>query len=424
MPTPQRDRPEIELTVTSLGSLGDGLATHGGKTVFIPKACAGDRVRVRIVHENRDGLQAAITQVLEPGLLRQAAPCPYFDACGGCTMQQLVPDAYRGFKTRLLRQALERAGFGDAPADCAFAAPGTRRRVEFKLSRAGANPELAFHGLHSHDAVAINECLLLTPALHALIAPLNDYLAQGLPADSLYSVGLTDADVGLDMLLTFSGTPMPHLPALDDVAQKLGISRISARLKDGRAWVAHRRGPVEMVLAGAHVPLPPDAFLQATREGQAWLTRIALEAAAGAEKVVDLFCGIGSYSIPLAQSARVLAVELDTAMVDALIEAAKNAGVKTLSAGARDLFRQPLTAAELAGYGAAIINPPRLGARAQCEQIAASGISRVGMISCNPATFARDVAILKKAGFSMQRVQAMDQFLWSRHLEIAAVMTR
>src|SRR4051812_3050178 len=101
----------IKVTVDSLGGLGDGIASFNGKPVFIPKSCPGDTLEVRIVHSNPDGPHGATTKIITAASQRQTPPCRYFQSCGGCTLQQLLPENYRAFKTRMLHQALHHAGF-------------------------------------------------------------------------------------------------------------------------------------------------------------------------------------------------------------------------------------------------------------------------------------------------------------------------
>ena len=379
---------------------------------------------VNIVHENRDGYQAVISKILAPGPTRQVAPCPYFDRCGGCTLQQLIPESYRAFKTQMLHGVLERAGFPNANAQVKFLPPRSRRRVEFKVKHDQDRIALAFHELRSHVAVAVDECLLLVPQLQALIAPLNERLSHQVFSEALYSVSVTAADIGIDMLLTFKDYDLSALPPLESLAGKLGVARIFVRTQDAKAVIAANIAPVEMQLGPDAIALPPESFLQATGEGQAELTRIALEATQSASAVVDLFCGIGSYSFPLSQYTKTHAVELDASMVQSVERGIKRHSIANLTAEKRDLFKQPLSAQELSKFSAAIINPPRLGAKAQTQALAQSRINTIAMISCNPSTFARDALILKQAGFACESVQGIDQFVWSPHLEIAAVFKR
>lgn len=414
----------IEVTVESLGGLGDGLASHHGKTVFIPKSCPGDVVDIRIVHENHDGMHGQITRIITPSPQRQQAPCRYFDQCGGCTLQQLAPEHYRTFKTRILHNALHHAGFPSPQAEVVFLPAATRRRVEFKVNHADGAHTLSFHALRSHQPVAVDACSVLTPALQAMIAPINAALSAYPAADKIYAVSLTAADSGMDMILTFKGVDIRALPPLDTMAEALSLSSLCVRTPEQPPITVVQRAPVEMLLGGYAVPLSAGAFLQATAEGQQQLTAFAMEAAEGSATVADLFCGIGTYSFPLCHHAHVHAMEGDEAMVSAMRSAAKRHAIKTLSASQRDLFRQPLGTQELARFDTVIINPPRLGAKAQCEQLAGSDVKTIAMISCNPATFARDAKILKAGGYTLSSVQGIDQFVWNQHLEIAALFRR
>jgi 23S rRNA (uracil1939-C5)-methyltransferase len=144
-----------------------------------------------------------------------------------------------------------------------------------------------------------------------------------------------------------------------------------------------------------------------------------------AKEVGDLFCGIGTLTLPIAQKARVRAFDADRRAIDALNEAQKrNQGLKPFTARARDLFRDPLSPMEMKDLDAVVLDPPRAGARAQCERIAKSKVPRVVMVSCNPATLARDLRILLDGGYGLDAVTPIDQFLYSPHLEAVAVLTR
>ena len=149
------------------------------------------------------------------------------------------------------------------------------------------------------------------------------------------------------------------------------------------------------------------------------------EAVAGARHVVDLFSGAGTFTFPIAAAAPVHAVEGDRAMIAALDHGTRHAtGIKKVTAEQRDLFRRPLMAEDLAPYDAAIIDPPRAGAEAQVRELAASDVARIGFVSCNPVTFARDAKILTDAGYRLDWVQVVDQFRWSPHIELAAAFSR
>jgi 23S rRNA (uracil1939-C5)-methyltransferase len=170
----------------------------------------------------------------------------------------------------------------------------------------------------------------------------------------------------------------------------------------------------------ARVVPPAGAFLQATREGESALVASVLAALRGAERVVDLFAGTGTFSLPLAASAEVHAVEGDAAMLEALAKGWRGApGLHRVTTETRDLFRRPLLPEELRRFEAAVIDPPRAGAEAQVAELARARLPLVAYVSCNPASFARDARRLLEAGYRMDPITVVDQFRWSSHVELS-----
>ena len=174
----------------------------------------------------------------------------------------------------------------------------------------------------------------------------------------------------------------------------------------------------------ARVVLPPGSFLQATQAGEDTLAGLVLEAAGKANKIADLFCGVGTFALRLAEKAKILAADSDAPAVGALAEAAKAPGLKPVETIARDLFRRPLVAVELKGCDAVVLDPPRQGAEAQARELARSKIGKVIYVSCSPATFARDARILVNAGYRLLRVTPVDQFRYSAHIELVGIFGR
>jgi 23S rRNA (uracil1939-C5)-methyltransferase len=155
------------------------------------------------------------------------------------------------------------------------------------------------------------------------------------------------------------------------------------------------------------------------------LVAAVTRAVGDAKKIVDLFAGVGTFALPLAQNAEVLAFEGDKAMVEAMDKGWRMAqGLKLVTSQMRDLFRRPLEPDEFKNVGAVVIDPPRAGAEAQMETISRSDIPVVVAVSCNPVTFARDAAMLVKGGFELEWVQVVDQFRWSSHIELVAKFTK
>jgi 23S rRNA (uracil1939-C5)-methyltransferase len=171
--------------------------------------------------------------------------------------------------------------------------------------------------------------------------------------------------------------------------------------------------------------VPPAAFLQATAEGEAALLALVRRALGPQDRIADLFAGLGTFTLPLAQEAEVAAFEGDADLVLALDKAVRNAqGLKRVTAEKRDLFRRPLEPDEMLGLTGVVIDPPRAGAEAQAERLAASAVPVIAMVSCNPASFARDARILCAGGYRLDWVVVVDQFRWSHHVELVARFQR
>lgn len=418
--------PELELCVESLGGLGDGIASHEGVPVFIPKTLAGEKVRVRITGRTRENARAELLEVLTPSPHRQPAACTHYAQCGGCTLQHMDDATYREFKLRRARDAVRMAGYDPALlAPLVQIPPASRRRTEFKIIYTPTGVSLAYLGTRSHEPVAIEDCKILSPILHSTSASFSAVFATLLSKERLHSLQLTEASNGVDVVIEAA-----H--ALADETKKKLIDNIPPHcirlsLTDGKRLQAlwQNATPV-LALKKASVAIPPSAFLQASLDAQNAITARVAEALSGAKRVVDLFAGLGIYSLSLPKGTFALAVESDRRMVEAIRRAAtQNKLEAEVKALVRDLFVSPLPAKELSDFDAAVINPPRTGAKAQCEQIAlSSGLRRVVMVSCNPATFTRDAKILREGGFSLKSVVPIDQFTWTAHLEMVALFEK
>jgi 23S rRNA (uracil1939-C5)-methyltransferase len=207
-------------------------------------------------------------------------------------------------------------------------------------------------------------------------------------------------------------------------AEAHDVARLSWRVEGDIVPLAQRR-PVRVSFAGVAVDLPPDAFLQASREGEAALTDAVLAQLASSRSVADLHAGLGTFTFAIAaRGARVHAVEGARAAHDALRAAAHRSVLSHVTAAWRDLAADPLQKQELARFDAVVFDPPRAGAKAQAESLALSRVPLVVAVSCNPATFARDAATLVAGGYRLERVLPIDQFVWSPHVELVATFRR
>lgn len=415
----------VDVTITSLGGLGDGIADVNGKPLFVPKSCVGDRLRVNVTHQTAGEMRGEIAEIISGGADRVKAPCPHYADCGGCTLQHLESTAYRNFKTKTLISSIRQAGFEYDNPIIAFLDAASRRRVDFKLLHKDGAVSLSYYRLRSHTPIPISQCLILEPALQALLPTLTKAIGALPMARLATAVSVTAADSGTDVVLDLKKWEKDYIVPLQSLADTLKLARLTVRLPSYQLRVIVERATVSIDLGGFAVAIPPDAFLQATRAGQALMIEAMQGAAKGASYVADLFCGIGTYSFPLSKHAAVHAVENDAMMLEQMqMNIERHKLDKKMVTERRDLFKTPLTVKELTPFDMVAINPPRMGAKAQCEQLAASAVPVVAMASCNPATWSRDAKILKNGGFSLVSLQGIDQFVWSPHFEIVSVFRR
>lgn len=418
---------DVEVTVDRLGAQGDGIATWNGKPLYIPLALPGERVRVRTGARRGDGLAAELLDVLAPSADRVPAPCPHFGRCGGCATQHLASAAQALWKAGQVRDALARRGLDPAVVgETRSAPPGDRRRATFAVADGRGGRCLGFRARASHAVVGLVACPVLDPALGALLGR-DGYLPPGDLPPGARAVQATRTDTGLDLVLTLDGPPdLAARESLAALAEAWDLARLSWRSEDMPAPepLAERR-PAEVLFDGAAVAVPPAAFLQPGPAGEALLAGLVGEALAGAGRVADLYCGLGTFALRLARHALVHAVDGVAESVAALDRAAGRAGLGgRVTTQARDLEARPLTEKELAGFDAVLFDPPRAGARAQCEMLAGAPVARAVAVSCNPATFARDARILVDGGWTLGAVTPVDQFPWSGHVELVAVFNR
>ena len=337
--------------------------------------------------------------------------CSLFGLCGGCAFQDLSPDDYRRMKKNFVVAALRAKGLNVPVADVWPLPAHSRRRATFEY-RAGV---VGFHENKSHNIVAVDVCPVLTPAFNDFL-PMLRQLAACISGAGDVSVLMTDA--GADVAFHPTAFPSPK-----GKAKKKPANLCVAVLQDlmtlcQSAKIARLSYDNQLLYQSVTLPFPPDCFMQPSVAGQEKLTALVLEAVKDCPRVLDLFCGIGTFTIPLAQAGHaVLGADITAAAIKSL----QKAGV---SAVVRDLFRQPFAAAELGAYDAVVLDPARAGAKAQCAALASSTVLTVVMVSCNPITMAADLATLTAGGYQILSVQPVDQFIYTKHLECVCILKK
>ena len=418
----------VEAVVTALGAQGDGIALAGEQRLYIPFTVPGDRVQARLGEAQGDGHAAELVEVLSPGSGRAVPPCRHFGRCGGCNVQHLADDVYAAWKLGRLHHALAQAGLaGVEIAPLARTPPEARRRATFAAVRDGRAVRLGFNVRRGHDIVDLVHCPVLEPRIVGLLPALRRLLASLLNARQRITVQVSMLEGGLDVVLDgaieLGLSAREQLAAFATVAD---VARVSWRPgTDAPAEPVVQLRPVEAIFAGAFVAMPPGGFLQASGQGEAALVEAVVAAVAPQRTAVDLFAGAGTFTFPLARRGlRVHAVDADDACLKAVATAARALPGDSVGTERRNLFARPLLAEELRGFEAVVFDPPRAGARVQAEQLARSTVPVVVAVSCNPGSFARDARILVEGGYRLEWIIPVDQFLWSPHLELAAVFRR
>jgi 23S rRNA (uracil1939-C5)-methyltransferase len=426
-----RDGRIAEVTVSALGGRGDGLAAGPRGALFIPHAAPGDRLRVRIGERVGDGWRAEIAERLAAGPGYAKPPCPQFGICGGCAVQQLTPAAYEAWKRGLAADALARRGFDGAVVGPLRRVPDrTRRRARIQACGAKGGAALGFHAPQSHRVAPLDGCLVLRPEILRLRAPLGRLMSRLLAPGERAEAAVTVTEAGLDVTLGLGKAPdLAVREQLVDFALTADLARLCWRPMGRNAAapepVMQQRAPRVMFGDVSAIP-PPDAFLQATAEGEAMLREAVIAAVAGAARVADLYAGCGAFALPLASlGAQVTAVDSAPDLVTALLGAARAGKFgERVTAEARDLERRPLAGGELTRFDAVVLDPPRGGAEAQARALADSAVPVIAYVSCHAANFARDARILADGGYRLESVTPVDQFVYTPHLELVGVFRK
>lgn len=412
---------ERELLISGMGARGDSTAESEEGVIYAPYALPGERLRARVT-----GGRAEIVELLERSPERQEAACRHFGRCGGCQLQHWQKAPYLEWKRAQVADALAKRGLGGAVVEPTVAAWGQgRRRAAFHAARQNGQVRIGFIERGGARLTPLTQCPALAPQLEALALKLGPLAERVRPARGEITIHCLLTDTGIDIAVKGAGrAELLHraaLEALSALAEELDLGRLSI---DGEPIVERKKPLLRM--GKALVSPPPGAFLQPTALGEETLAALALDALQGATRVIDLFSGIGTFALRIAEQAEVVAAETDAEMLTALKKAADGAGgaLKEVTTLRRDLLRTPMSSLEMKKFDGAVIDPPRSGARLQAEQIARAPIRKLAYVSCDPASFARDVKVLVEHGFTLTKITPVDQFRWSPHVEVVGAMER
>jgi len=412
-----------KLEITKLGGQGDGIAEMPSGQIFVPFTVPGD-----VINAGVEKSRASLIAVLEPSPDRVTPPCKHFGpddenaGCGGCTLQHVADDVYRDWKRDLVIAALESRNIVAEVAPLVTCEPGTRRRVVFAARRTDKGAILGFNRASSHQIVKIETCIVATGRINQALPALRRLATAVAVGKEAFRLSVLDAEPGLDLAVDapFKLKEQDRLRIISAVRAEPSVIRLSFNDE-----ILIEKQPPELTFGSVVVNPPPGGFVQASNEAEIVLSDLVSAHLSKSKRVIDLFSGSGTFALRLARQSHVHAVEADGPSLAALDKAARRAqGLKPVSVEKRDLFRRPLMLAELKPYQGLVFDPPRAGAEVQVQDIARSTVKHIAAVSCNPTTLARDLEILIKGGYKLTSVTPIDQFLWSSHVEVVALLER
>lgn len=426
----QHDDSVLSLIIERLGHDGRGIArAPSGKTVFVDQALPGEQVDVRIHHQRGRFDEAHVIARSTSSPDRVTPACAHFGTCGGCALQHLAPEAQLAHKRQVLTEHFEREGIHIPPVHALTSTPYSyrrRARLGVNVDRQG-NRLLGYRRHRSDRVCSITMCPVLTPALERLLQPLHALIAELDAPRQVGHIELLEADNARCIVVRqLSSQPADEaLWSAFGEANDVHIMFVrgkgeQATQLEGETDLSYQLDVAERSLT---LGFQPGDFFQVNRDVNRQLVDTTLEwlSLQPGDAVLDLFAGVGNFSLGLAaMGANVHALEGQQVMVDRLLDNARRNELSDVTAAAADLTQVPVQGT----YHAVVLDPPRDGARAVCEQLAKRPASLIAYVSCNPATLARDAAQLAAGGYRMTHAAVVDMFPQTAHLETLAIFKR
>lgn len=430
----------ISVTIDHLGAQGDGIVLSDNKhkvPIYVPHSLPGEELVVQPKLKRSNGIEAEIISISSPSISRKLADCGAASDCGGCQFQYAELGFYHDWKEQLCRDVLKSAGIIPHRWLLPFRAERhSRRRARFAFRRLAQNTVFGFRARSSHHIVTLTGCTILSKPILAALDQIKAMLTHAIAVGEGGEVEVNQCDNGLDVTLILSHElSAGAISQLVEMAASSQIIRLSC--SDGKAetellfqceipqlaWEM----PADAALDQLIFHPPAGAFLQSVYAAEQIMRQDCYDALGGAKRIIDLFSGSGALGLPLAfcpqPPKKLAAYDVSKNAINALYEMVKRMAPDLpvqLIAEARNLHVDPMTAKELADYDAAILDPPRNGAKQQMPALAESGISRIVMVSCHLNSFVRDGRILMEAGYSCRWARFIDQFHLTTHTELVA----
>lgn len=441
---------ELTLSIQTLDHEGQGVAREHKPVTFVEGALPGEQCRVALSEQKASYNKGRVIKVLTPHPQRQSPQCVHFGECGGCQTQYFPYDLMLEQKqvavTNLFKKFLNNAGDLSIPWQPAISAGGTQYRRKARLAvdfRDNEQRKVGYRGRGSNHVIAITECPVLLPQLEQLIAPLQR-LATALSAKTAIGhIDILQGDALQDGTVNYT-TPMVVIRTTRTLSQQnRALLSEFAQSNDCHMLLQPKSGESE-VLAGSsqyiHYALPEAINIRACSNDfmqvNATVNRAMVTTAMDwldlqpKDKILDLFCGLGNFSLPLAKHvSSVVGLEGIPEMVQRASQNAQKNSIDNVEFVCRDLDeRDALSRWRKSGVTKVVLDPSRAGAKHVMGQIMELNPEKVLYVSCNPATFGRDIAQLvagtKKCRYRLEKVALLDMFPYTAHTELMSLFVR
>lgn len=420
----------IEFMVDTLDHHCVGIGRHQGKAIFVEGALPGETVKVRITEEKKQYGHAALQQVVTPASNRIPPFCPHYRECGGCSVQHLCVTDQQVAKAAGLVSLFERLGSIKAPILEPILSGDARAyrrvcRLAIKYDKSGRCTRVGFRRRNSNDLVEVEGCPVLAEPLSALIAPLRACFNRLKSQRELGHAELIQAEQGVMLLLRHTGRPNETDRAmLVEFAKAQGID-LYLQVADERIEPLWQQFELAYSLDGLSLAFAPGDFIQVNASVNRQMVEQAMTwlGVSKDDKVLDLFCGIGNFTLPLARQAReVVGVEGELAMVQRAEQNARRNGISNARFYKADLSDDIVGMSwAREGFDLVLLDPARPGAQEVMGHVVKLSPRRVVYVSCNPVTLARDSQVLVKGGYRLVRLGMLDMFPHTGHLESMAL---
>ena len=416
----------IKIHIESIGNDGDGIGKdETGKNWYIPATLPDENVEARFITPRGKGVAGKSVNIENKSINRQIELCKHAQKCGGCSLLHMKDDLYKSWQIEMVQNVLSRNNI-DVPVKLEFQTkPHTRRRATFHIKHENNGVNVGFYKQYSQTIEPIDDCLVLDKKLTKSALQLQELFGFILKPRKQAEAAVTLCDNGLDVLLKFpKKLKTSQLKVLNSYVDKGYFVRLSVQEAKEETRILWQTEEPFVNFGNTAVPVAIGGFLQATKSGENSIVKTVINAIEKNDNILEFFAGNGTITLPLLEHGKnVTAVELNSDSLRMLRQGAKEYESK-LSVVEKNLFTEVYSSTELNNYDCVVLDPPRAGATQQVKAISKSQIKKVVMVSCNIKTFAQDADVLINAGYSLNEVLVIDQFLWTPHVEAVGAFVK